>query len=1332
MSKTREYLETLYQHSLSSDGTLDDDVEIEIRSFRPAPRKGALHAYRAAASIDAAIALINEDGGRGADVYNGVHLRRRGAGAGGEANVARLTAVIADVDTDKRGLDVGAVLAALNGLPFGGPTMIVQSGGGFHAYWLYREPVEADDATHAKHRRVSAWVRSWLNDRLEPAGGWPLDKHGNELTAADDMSTRDRILRPPGTRNMKPERAAANGGQAPEVRLHLVRASRMFDLEELDDAIPPGFNPDVHAKTAGSRDRADATDRTALPTEVPAKIQRALSLAGVGWKAMGTAGIQAIKLFPCPACGQRDGGCYVHPITGTLRTFHNTSCPSAKRGGLQLADWIARYAPAAQPALDTPTPAPKSQLARATRLAMAFGAFSREPSIPLAWGQALATGIALSDVVRISHEDVEHVPQRGTNAFPRRLAGLLPDGASGSLLPLRDAEGVICQGVWFNTPGLDGQLLPPGIGFNRGDDVVAGRLQVLGSVPEALARAAGGSTLLVTFGPLDYIAAIGLIAVQALDAVALGIVGHDAVVIDWLVDEWTRANVRPDRVVIIENDACDRAHLRRLDGCAGTAIVDVPGAGLIGALATEASTAALARRITRAGWHFRPPTNIMESGPQIMADLRHAVMLAAHTSRDDSPVLVVYTPPPGTGKSTVAQGLAGDIAMGAFSVPIRGRRPRGVDPDCWPPPERAVAFAVPNHDLADEKAAGHVAMGIAAPAVRHKGALAYCQFEPNTKDAYAYVGRRGICGAKGTDQRCEFADTCPGADAPKSQRGVVSYVAEAMAAHMKWDFVFIDENTGVVHTDTTTQDKVQTLFAGTMMRRVKKWRVDQNPEASEAAQLLMRLFTPLALEHGRDVGAGKIDPYPRRITGDELCKLIERDARLPDLLSEGFSGKATPPPVPLPAELRSGKHAGRHMPDLGAYRSLQALRAFYRKARELDAPEQGDLFMLPGLERKETPSAISILVLGESGAWSLETREIKKLPKAPIVMLDATGELTIEEYKAAFPHYNVKMMGMRVWGSQPRAAVHVKTKGVSRTALVDRSGSMKAGAIGTIKRLLTTLIDESRRAMPRARLGRDLSVGVLTYKVVADALTVGALKSYVTTMRARGVQIDVGYFGRDDRGTNRFEAVDALAVIGDARPNLGDVDADCGLLGLSTSKTVAGRAEAVITQAVYRARHTRRAAGLEPLIMLAASERPDIAGVVWHEINMPVAGVVTDLTGLAYEMMSFLAVDLGLVGAAVARTADWTGFHAEDPLSIVSARHAQAAAAQIARERRWDEYRVLAPGGQGRPSQVWASTEDVIARWGLDVARSAGVFLAGDTSGTNILAKFARNREIAK
>lgn len=1284
----RTYLSTLFEHSLSGED-FDDDVEIEIR-----PLKGGrpLHSYRGAKDVQAAIRLVRGAADAGADVYNGVHLRKRGTERSGDGAVAVLTAIICDVDCSKTGITREAAIAAVDSSPFGAPTMTVWSGGGVHGYWIYNERVDATPDAIKAHRMGCAFLRSWLQDTL-----------GRGMTAesakriADDMSTPDRILRSPGTCNMKPARAAENGGTPPRVEIIALRESQWIDIADVPGMVPPGFNPDAFAGRL-ARPRAPG-DVAELPTTLPERLRRVLAHANIPFR-VAKAGeyITAIKVLPCPACGQSDGGCYLTPKSGSLRTYHASSCPAASHaGGIPLDEWVYRFARSAAHLLDAPVVPSVAQVEKSTRLALALSGFADAPtpeSTATLCDHALA-GLLLADVAFVSMAQVEGAPTRGVASMPREVAKLAPE-AGALLAPLRDASGEVVQATWITS----GRMLPPRLAPTRGDDAVACGVLVLGHLPTAAKRAGEGASLFLAHSPADYLATLGLVAELSEDAVVLGIPGAADRVIAHLCDHWTRAGVRPRRVVAIMGPAFTDEAVKRLDGVAGTVVIDAAPGGINAGLKAGASPDGIKRRIRSEPARFRAPVHILDAGRHIEADIRAAAVYAANTSTAERRTLVVYAIPPGGGKTTAGQRIASEIATGALVVPVVGKRPNAIPASLWPPPTRAVGFALPNHALADEKHRDHLDRGIPAAPDRFQSALRDCHFAERVKPAYRYVGRRGICGDKGKPNRCEHADQgCPGAVTPSAQRGAVAYVAHAMVRFLKLDFAFIDEDVGVVDTANATEAEIATLHLGYPIPRVKRWRTIDNPEAVAAAEMLRDLFGPLARKHGDDVAHMRVAPFSRRIGGDELCRLLETNKKIVPLMGVGFGKDSPKPPQPWPNELRSGPDIHKHMPHGGAWLALVELLTMYRRLRTPAA----DSNALPIFEAKKSPPPMVDLVLTAEGSWSLATRTIKPLPDCPVVILDATGELTLAEYQAAYPHFHVTMRGIQLWGATPKPAIHIRTKGASKAALFTPTGHIRPPAPTVVRNILRRLATEVRAQRPNAT-GRRLSLGLLTYKGLHDVITGaapggGVLATIRAEMVADGFDLRVGYYGRDDRGTNAFERVDGLAVIGDARQNLGEVEADCALLGLEYADVFSARAEAVLVQALFRARHTRRAPGDEAVVLLASADRPHVPGVAWLEEAIPRATAAAE----AFDVAAFVAGELGVIGDQPIIAFPWIAYDQAAPKMAHSTR-ADAIRRVLTSRPDWRPYAVTLAAHGGAPCQVWGASIEAVEAWAFDVA----------------------------
>lgn len=160
----------------------------------------------------------------GIDVYQGVALRRA---RGGEArDVVAVTALWAELDGGQSAKGHGcsskdAAWERLRQIEIVAPSIIVDSGGGFHVYWLLEEPITGDEL---------ACVPIY-NARLREALRLPGAAPGAGY-AGDVVSDLPRILRIPGTSNQKIQ------GDLRPVRLVECDAEARYSLQHLDANIP--------------------------------------------------------------------------------------------------------------------------------------------------------------------------------------------------------------------------------------------------------------------------------------------------------------------------------------------------------------------------------------------------------------------------------------------------------------------------------------------------------------------------------------------------------------------------------------------------------------------------------------------------------------------------------------------------------------------------------------------------------------------------------------------------------------------------------------------------------------------------------------------------------------------------------------------------------------------------------------------------------------------------------------------------------------------------------------------------------------------------------------
>lgn len=209
-------------------------------------------------------------------VFFGCCTRLRGRPTGSRADLAELVALWCDIDCYKQGLSKEDVVQALKSSPIP-PTVIVDSGGGIHAYWLLREPVDVR-LPEAGHDAIKEEIDAVLKQL-----------HG---VFAGDPSVCEiaRVMRLPGTHNTKT-------GELRPVTLLEASGPRyeLSDLQDTLDWLGPVLRTPVTATKAGepveTNPYLEAAKRFAFKPSIDVE-QR---LAQMNYEANGPAGINATQ-----------------------------------------------------------------------------------------------------------------------------------------------------------------------------------------------------------------------------------------------------------------------------------------------------------------------------------------------------------------------------------------------------------------------------------------------------------------------------------------------------------------------------------------------------------------------------------------------------------------------------------------------------------------------------------------------------------------------------------------------------------------------------------------------------------------------------------------------------------------------------------------------------------------------------------------------------------------------------------------------------------------------------------------------------------------------------
>lgn len=198
----------------------------------------------------------------GLDVYVGVGLSTSDRGPTQRCvsdDVAGLTGFWADLDlkSDAHTKALPSTIEdALSIIPeCMPPTLVIATGNGAHAWWLFEEPYVFDDADDRK--ATAALVSRWQTLlRLRASQrGWAFDR----------LSDLARVLRIPGTVNCK------DPGNPKEVSLHS-STDRRYNLSDFAEYLDDAAIPDPEAEEKATREWAERFTGTPLVINIDARI----------------------------------------------------------------------------------------------------------------------------------------------------------------------------------------------------------------------------------------------------------------------------------------------------------------------------------------------------------------------------------------------------------------------------------------------------------------------------------------------------------------------------------------------------------------------------------------------------------------------------------------------------------------------------------------------------------------------------------------------------------------------------------------------------------------------------------------------------------------------------------------------------------------------------------------------------------------------------------------------------------------------------------------------------------------------------------------------------
>lgn len=223
--------------------------------------------------------------GPGRAVYFGVCTRVTGSPSGARKDLAECPALWAEVDTRKLGLNKNDVRQAVVALPHP-PSLVIDSGGGLHFYWLLTEALDVCAASENAAETEEAIVAVLKQLAGIMAGD----------TAVCDLA---RIMRLAGTHNTKPEVMAESGGQPVPVFILSADWTRRHEFSDLVEWLD-WQRPVVTAPVVPGKDNAVADDNPYLAAarslgfKPPLDVEKAL--AAMAYLGDGDHGIHQTQL----------------------------------------------------------------------------------------------------------------------------------------------------------------------------------------------------------------------------------------------------------------------------------------------------------------------------------------------------------------------------------------------------------------------------------------------------------------------------------------------------------------------------------------------------------------------------------------------------------------------------------------------------------------------------------------------------------------------------------------------------------------------------------------------------------------------------------------------------------------------------------------------------------------------------------------------------------------------------------------------------------------------------------------------------------------------------
>jgi len=389
----------------------------------------------------------------------------------------------------------------------------------------------------------------------------------------------------------------------------------------------------------------------------------------------------------------------------------------------------------------------------------------------------------------------------------------------------------------------------------------------------------------------------------------------------------------------------------------------------------------------------------------------------------------------------------------------------------------------------------------------------------------------------------------------------------------------------------------------------------------------------------------------------------------------------------------------------------------------------------PMTERRTAGSPrLAIRVYGDKQGryWKAEyeLRRIWHPPAEPHIILDSTAGTRAKLYEALYPNADVKKFihDVAVPGEHIQA-LHYDTLGFAKRRCLDGNALTDAG-VNTVVRALRELTYHARLIGPPPTATKP-RVGVIGHRTILLAMGFDFRKGNRVLRDGKAARIHsamqpmietalrdleavadlvVGYHG-GVIGSNLFEDVRVLAVLGDPTAHIGKLTEEARVIGLDPQGYIDSTREAAAIQEVFRARLLDAGPNQLKTVLFFGGHPPVVTGMGWVKAPWAQGGRLPALAQTRLE--AALAAATGLGGAPFYGTYSTQllcRLHATPNRSPLLALRAAGIDTEAPTRAEWEMYRRAAttvarreglsphemsnPLGDRRAIVVWAKTRN--------------------------------------